>query len=206
VLKYPFDESAKPVTEPQYRVLGIGGEWARLGAWREAYFKPVLYGLLALLGCLLAGWGARIALAWGLGDAGGGGALRFVPWLVTAACAVGALILALQPALAAYMLPTRFQLDANHFVVAVLALGAGLRALLAEIRAARPGRTGPVPHPPLAVALAVLLALAAVSGIGMLVRAGALAYTAFDLSLALLVAAAVAAALRESACRGEVRR
>lgn len=194
VLKYPFDESAKPVVEPQYQVLGIGSFWARLGAWREAYLKPILYGLLVLLGCLLAGWLARLALAWGLGEAGGSGALRFVPWLIVVACALGALTLALQPGLAAYMLPTRFQLDANHFLVAVLIVGAGLLALLAEVRAARAGGPGPLPRPPRVATLAVVLALAVVSGIGMLARVGAFVYTVFDAAL-VLAAAGVAGIL-----------
>lgn len=206
VLKYPFDESARPVMEPQYRILGIGGFRARLGAWREAYLKPVLYGLLVLLGCLLAGWLARVALAWSLGKAAGGG-LRFVPWLVAAGCVLGALILALQPELAAYMLPTRFQLDANHFIVAILAMGAGLLALLAEVRAARAGHPGPgpLPRPPLAAALAVVLALAAVSGIGMLAKAGDLAYTVFDTGLVLASAgAAVVLARRVASTRAPI--
>jgi len=198
VLKYPFDESARPVVEPQYRILGIGGGWARLGAWREAYLKPILYGCLVLLGCLLAGWVARWALAWGLGEAALGGAWRFLPWIVAAAGALGVLLLALQPALAAYVLPTRFQLDANHLVVAILALGAGLGALLVEVRAARSGGAGggPIPRRPLPMALAVVLILALVSGTVMLVKGAVpeamarLAYTLFDGALVLAAAGA----------------
>jgi formate dehydrogenase gamma subunit len=39
VLKYPFDENAKPITEPQYNILGIGKSAALLGAFRESVLK-----------------------------------------------------------------------------------------------------------------------------------------------------------------------
>jgi len=45
VLTRLFDEGGKPIVEPQYRVLGIRRSEAMLGAWREAYLKPSLYGL-----------------------------------------------------------------------------------------------------------------------------------------------------------------
>ena len=41
VLKYPFDENAQPVTEPQYHILGISKLAVVMGALRESVIKPI---------------------------------------------------------------------------------------------------------------------------------------------------------------------
>jgi len=204
-LKYPFDAQARPVVEPQYRLLGLDGFWANVGAWRESLLKPLLYALIVALGCALVALVAQRLLAWGLGDSPAGRSLRPVPWLLAIAAAIAALAVSQQPDLMSYMLPTRFWLDANHFAVAALVLVAGVLGLLATVRANRAVAAAGARSPlgtVVAAELAAALILAVVSGILMLLKPGGLsavtraAYTAFDLSLSLSLVGTLFVALR----------
>jgi len=194
VLKHRFGDSARPVMEPQYRLLGIGGAWARIGAWREAYLKPVLYGLLAVVACLLLVLFGQRLLVWALGEPARW--LRALPWIVAVGGVAGATVLTQQPDLMAYMLPTRFWLDANHFTIVVFAILSGLIALFSEVRARRirSGGTVRLACSVTAVELVIALLLAGVSGILMFVKIGDLSaftrasYSAFDLSLVMVLA------------------
>jgi len=205
VVKYRFDESGKAVTVPQYSLLGIGGTWARAGAWREAYLKPVLYGLLVVVACLLTALFAQRLLVWALGKPARW--LRALPWVVAAAGAAGAMILTQMPDLMAYMLPTRFWLDANHFTIAVFALVIGSIALCSEVRA-RGARSGGAPRlacSATAVELVIALLLAAVSGVMMFVKIGGLnaftraSYGVFDLALVMILAGTALVVLKQAA-------
>ncbi len=205
--KYPFDTQARPVTEPQYRLLGLDGFWANVGAWREGLLKPLLYALIVALGCALVALVAQWLLAWGLGDSPAGRKLRPVPWLLAIAAAVAALFLSQQPELMSYMLPTRFWLDADHFAFAAAVLVAGVLGLLAEVRAKRAIAAAGARSPfgtIVAAELVVALILAVVSGVLMLVKLGGLnsltraAYTAFALSLVLLLLGTVFVVLRRA--------
>jgi len=205
VVKHRFDSEAKPVTEPQYRLLGLSGLWAKVGAWRETFLKPILYGLLVVVACsLLALFGQRL-LVWALGEPARW--LRALPWVLAVAGVVGALILTRQPDLMAYMLPRRFWLDANHFIIAVFALVIGLIALFSEVRA-RGRRSGGVPRlacSATAAGLVIALFLAAVSGGLMLVKIEGLSaltrasYSVFDLSLVMVLAGTALAVLKQAA-------
>ena len=207
VVKYPFDADGRPVTEPQYRLLGLSGFWATVGAWREAYLKPVLYGLLVALVCAVVALVGQLLLTWSLGDSPAARSLRLLPWVVAAAIGLVALALTQQPDLMAYMLPTRFWLDANHFAVAVLVLAVGVAALLWEIRAKGTGKggSGRALCSVTAAELLASLVLAAISGVLMLLKIGGLgaltraSYTVFDLSLVLVLLGAVFVALRRAA-------
>jgi len=63
-VKYLFDENAKPVTEPQYRALGLSLPAVRIGAWREAYLKPVTYGMIVVLCLTIVAAAGGVALRW----------------------------------------------------------------------------------------------------------------------------------------------
>ena len=208
VVRYPLDVTAKPVTEPQYRLLGVSAFWATAGAWREAALKPILYGLLVALACALVVLVGQWLITWALGESATARAVRPLPWAVGAASALAAVFLATRPALMAYMLPSRSWLDANHFAVAAAVLVVGVVALLAELRAGRAaaasGKRGALGRV-VAAELGVSLVLAVVSGLLMLLKLGGLsaltraAFTAFDLSLALVLAGAVTVVLRRAA-------
>ena len=205
-VKYPFDAEAKPVTEPQCCLIGVSTFWATVGAWRETYVKPVLYGLLVALLCALVAAVGELHLAWTFGDHPIRSRLRLIPWGAAIAVAVAALALTQQPALMGYMLPTRFALDANHALVAAFVFVAGIVALLCEVGLRRP--TPGVPRKKRAtrtmVWLLVTLALATVSGLLMLLKISGLdaltraAYTVFDVSLVLILVGTVIVALRRA--------
>ncbi|MFO8011801.1 MAG: hypothetical protein R6X20_00710 [Phycisphaerae bacterium] len=204
-VKYPFDAQGKPVTEPQYRLLGLDGVWAMVGAWREAYLKPVLYGLLVALVCSLVALVGELHLAWVFADHPIRPRLRVVPWAAAVAIAVAAIAVAQQPDLMGYMLPTRFTLDASHALVAAFVFVSGIVALLCEVGIHRPAGAGRRRRASLAaVYLTITLALAALSGLLMLLKIPALdtltraSYTVFDVSLALILAGTVFVALRRA--------
>jgi hypothetical protein len=205
--KYPFDAQGKPVTEPQCCLIGVSTFWATVGAWREAYVKPVLYGLLVALVCALVALAGELHLAWVFADHPIRPRLRVIPWAAALAIAVAAIALAQQPDLMGYMFPTRFTLDANHALLAGGVFVAGIVALLCEVGIHRPpmkGRQRRAGVSRAAICLVVALGLAAASGLLMLLKVPGLdaltraSYTVFDVSLVLVLAVTVFAALRRA--------
>jgi len=204
---YPFDAQGKPVTEPQCGLIGVSTFWATLGAWRETYVKPVLYGLLVALVCALVALAGELHLAWVFADHPIRRRLRLIPWAGALAIAVAAIALAQQPDLMGYMLPTRFTLDANHAMVAAFVLVVGVVALLCEVGIPRPpGRDTDRKRRPFSavIYMAVTLALASTSGLLMLIGAPGLepltraSYTVFDASLVLVLLGTVFVAMRRA--------
>jgi hypothetical protein len=207
VLKYPFDNKARPATEPQYLLLGLDGFWTYVGAWRETYLKPVLYGLLVVFVCTLIVLVGQRLLSWGIGNSPTSRFLRPVPWLLALATAIAVLVLSLDPDLMSYMLPTRFWLDSNHFTIAALVIIAGVLGLLAEVRVRRTAVTGSARGTfgsIVSYELALSLLLATVSGILILLKLSFMnavnraAYTVFDLSLVLLLVGVIMATIRRA--------
>jgi len=205
-LKYPFDAQAQPVTEPQYRLLEISGFWANVGAWRETYLKPVLYGLIVLLVCALVALIGRLYVVWTFADHPLQRPLSLIPWGAALAIGVAALALTHQPDLMGYMLPTRFTLDANHVLVAAFVFVVGIIAMLGEVSLQRPAHdkrnktriTKTVLWLIVTVALGVvsgLLMLLKVPGLGALTRSS---YTVFDVSLVLVLVGTICVALRRA--------
>ena len=120
VVKYPFDENGKPVTMPQYKLLGINGALLTLGAFRETYLKPVLYFLLILLCCVLIGWAYKRLTANRQDTLPALLTQQRMPFAISIVAFIGFLIMLAQPQLKQFALPTRFWLDANHFLISAL--------------------------------------------------------------------------------------
>lgn len=204
-LMYPFDADGKPVLEPQCCLIGISTFWATVGAWREAYLKPVLYGLLVALLCAVVAAFGELHLAWVFADHPIRGRLRVIPWGAAIAIGLGALALTQQPDLLGYMLPTRFTLDANHSFVAGFVFVAGIIALLCELGLRRPASSPRRPHATRTMCwLIATLVLAMLSGLLMLVKVPGLdaltraSYTVFDLALVLILLGTIFVALRRA--------
>ena len=208
VVKYPFDEQAKPVTEPQYRVLGLSRTAAHLGAWREASLKPALYALSGVL--ILAG-------VVSLGTTGIGSVFRPRPaprWLRAApgivALCLGTLLVLQRPTLLAYMLPTRFWLDSNHFPFAMFVMLVGLVTLKCECKRYLGGDSSRSLLGFVTIAGLVLsLAAASLAGLLMSLKVSGLdtmtrtSYTLFDLSLAAVLVGSIIGTLRQALHRPE---
>jgi hypothetical protein len=181
---------ARPRWIPNYEILGVSAFWVRLGASREAWLKPVVYGLGAVLLLLFGGLGiGRMATARFRIQARGAGmaAIAFT--------GVGLLTLAglaMSTDWLSYVTIRRFTLDANHAWVSLVAfaLAAGA-ALLAPTDSHRWIRLQRI----LVVVAGSGLALAAVSGAIMFLKLGALpsltrlGYTGFEIGLALALLA-----------------
>lgn len=179
-------DDARPVWTPNYTLLGYSTAAVRLGAFREATLKPILYGLLALLAGLLVILGLRnVALRYGVVTAQTAVALS---WLALAGLVVGGLLVVRTPGLAEYMTARRFTLDAAHFWIGMGVLLVGL--VLALHRPVNGGTAGTPAV--LGKALWVLLVLTGACGALVLLKPGWLAtltrwaYTGFDAGLVLL--------------------
>jgi len=204
VVQYPFDENGKPVSEPQFRLLGLTGTETVLGAWREAYLKPIIYGMMIVL--VLAGV-ARFGgagLRWLFQPRLVPRPLRLAPWMMT--CCLGGIVfyLIVKRELTNYVLPTRFWLDNNHVLVVMLVVGVGLAVLVWEIRAIMAHSTGRSPlRVPFSIGMALLLLLACLAGALMLLRLPNLdtvtrvSYTLLEVTLALVMLGAIVAVLCE---------
>jgi hypothetical protein len=186
VLAATFDgDSAQPRWVANHVTLGISPFWVRLGAWREQWVKPALYGLAALLLLAIVLLALRRLLV-------GGAVLtpraaRLAGAATAAAVIVAAALVARRTDLLAYVTARRLTLDANHFGIALGVLG--VTAFVAATERRRAGR----------MILGILLAVGVVSGALMLAGTGLagaparLAYTVLDVALA--AGAATAAGL-----------
>ena len=187
-VKYPFDDQAMAVTEPQYKVLGIDGIWARLGAWREQDLKPGLLGLLAILLSLLAGQGIGL----GLRQAPLRGVARHGHRLgLVAAGAMMVICIAMvqaAPQNIPYMFMARRTLDGNHFLFALVVMATAGISLAMGYREMAKGKGKTL----VLWGFGIALALVALSGLGMIVKPPVealyrLTYTIFEIGLLALV-------------------
>ena len=133
-VKYLFDENAQPVTQPQYRLLGLSLPAVRVSAWREAYLKPVTYGMIVALCLGITALAGGAALRWVFAPRLVPAAARLLPPVIAILAGVAAVMLFWRPRLMEYMLPRRFWLDSNHFLLAVAVLIVGLVALMWELK------------------------------------------------------------------------
>jgi len=133
-VKYLFDENAQPIMQTQHQLFGLSLPAVKIGAWREAYLKPITYGMIILLALGLVALVGGAALRWVFRPRPVPGAMRLLPPVAAMLAGVAAAMLLRQPRLMEYVLPTRFWLDSNHFLIAVAVLIAGLVALLWELK------------------------------------------------------------------------
>ena len=192
VLDVPFAEDGASRWMPNYRLLGLSPVSVVLGAVREEWLKPVLYGLMCVLAAVLLALAVGMFLS-RLGLARPITAARCA-WLLLTGCLAGILLTLASPRLLEYVTFQRFTLDANHFWVSALVMLVGL-VIAGFTLGSR------VPHPravsALASALFLLAGVSALCGLLMIVKAGWLenitryGYTVFDLSVTLQAAASI---------------
>ncbi|HOF36597.1 MAG TPA: multiheme c-type cytochrome [Dermatophilaceae bacterium] len=191
-------DDARPRWIPNHQILGVSSFWVKLGAFREAWLKPVVYGLGAAVLLLLAGLGLRRLLVARLGVRPHHAAL--LASVASGIGVVGVLVLAASPDWLSYVIIRRFTLDANHAWVSLACLGVGAATALLPL--ATSGWRRKTLHL-INVVIWAGLAAGAVSGVLMFVKLEALAaltrlaYTGLELGLALaLLGAVVSLALR----------
>ena len=203
-LVHLFDETGKPVVEPQYRRLGLDGNMVTLTAYSQAYVKPGLYILMLISFCALVALVGGFAVHWVFGNRRVPLVVRLIPLIVAGAAVVGVVFLFDQPELMEYMLPTPMWLDANHFLVAVGVMLVGLVALLWELRQWISDHGQFRSALGIMTALVLTLSLAAAAGAGILVflkipaldAVTRVSYTVFDAGLTVLLVAVIVTVLR----------
>lgn len=191
VLDHPFSDGGKPIWMPNYKILGFSPAVIGLSTFREQWLKPTLYLLLTILLILVAIFAIRqYVLRHDIGSATR--AYRWSWWAVILGVA-GLLFVAFTPRLLAYMTVERFNLDANHFWIALAILVLSLWTTTAS----RAGVGGGNLAKKLTAIQYVLTAIVVICGILMLFRASWIewlsrfSYTGFDLGLTLMTAVSV---------------
>ncbi|HCY39830.1 MAG TPA: hypothetical protein DHV48_00460 [Prolixibacteraceae bacterium] len=179
VVKYPFGDDGKPVTEPQYKRLGISGFMAYTGAFRESIVKPMFYFLMVaflifLLVNLLTANMIRNKI---ISDK----QQNLITWLVSLGILGAGIFGYFAGDLGRYMFPNRMFLDGNHFLISAAVLLTGVWFYLRyQFKGTKSFRLNP---------FSTILLVAVVSGIFMLIKLefiatiSHLAYTLYDLSL-----------------------
>jgi hypothetical protein len=178
VVKYPFDNNAKPVMEPQYKRLDMGGFMVGLSAFREQIVKsfesPAIIFLLLTILISVACYVNRKQNYFSVSS----NHLLIVYGLLIA----GLALVYLKPDVNSYVLPNRLTLEANHFIITILALITGL---FTWIRMKKENPSGSL----LNKLQALFLILSVVSGLLMMIKFDLIyqivrvAYTIFDLSV-----------------------
>ena len=178
-LKYPFDENGKPVTEPQYKRLGISGIMAYIGAFRESIVKPLFYfSLVAFIIFLLVNLlTANLIRNKIITDK----QQNMIAWLVSLGILGAGIFGYFVGDLASYMFPSRMFMDSNHFLISAAVVLTGIWLYLKyQFSITKSFRLN---------LLSSILLITIVSGILMLIKLdfisilNRLAYTIYDLSL-----------------------
>ena len=129
IVKYPFGEDGKPVTEPQYVRMGISGLSANIGAFREEIVKPIIYSEIGLLliGVLLSFVLSIILKSLDVSRIGINTKTIFA--ILYGIILVVILFVTLKLELNSYILPSRLWLDSNHFIISAAVILLGLFGL-----------------------------------------------------------------------------
>ncbi len=207
VVKYPFDEYARAVTQPQYEVIGLNAFWAYTGAYREAYLKPALYTFFMGIICILILLSGQNLIHGKTGDPVPSGFVKAIPWVIAFFIGFSAVFMIQHPDVMDYMLMGRKWADANHFLISIIALAIGLLTLKAELRETGRRRIGAIRNSPTKLFILAMLALSTVSGLFMFFKPEGLllltraSYSVFDLSLVLILITSLFALIRRAVYR-----
>ena len=182
VVKYPFGENGDPVMEPQYKKLGMSGFIMGMSAFREQIVKSFSYpAILFLLLTILISVACYVNRKENFFKVNSN-----YLYIVYGLLAAGVALVFLKPDVNSYVLPDRLTLDANHFIITVLALIAGLYTWLTMKKENTSGTLIPKLQ-------GIFLILAIVSGILMMIKIDLIyqivrvAYSVFDISVVLSV-------------------
>jgi len=168
-----------PVTEPQYKRLGISGFMAFTGAFRESIVKPIFYlAIVTLLIFLLTNiLIANLIKNKIILDK----QKNQITWLVSLGVLGAGIFGYLATDLSSYMFPTRMFLDANHFLISIIVLIIGIWFYLkSQFNREKPLELN---------LFLTLITITVLSGIFMLIKLefigflNQISYTLFDLSL-----------------------
>jgi len=182
IVKYPFGDDGNPVTEPQYKRLDMSGFMIGLSAFTEQIVKSFEYpAIVFLLLTILVSIACYVNKKQNFFPVNSNHLLILYGLLVA-----GLVLVFLKPDVNSYVLPYRLTLDANHFIITVIALIAGT---FTWIRMRKENQSGSL----LRRLQALFLILAIVSGVLMMLKFDLIyqivrvAYTVFDISVVMIV-------------------
>jgi hypothetical protein len=191
VLAQPFNgDDARPRCMANHEILGISTFWVWLGTLREAWIKPFIYGLLAIVLVLMAGIGGKDLLVRRFGAAQRTAAWAAIVFAAVGLAALGSLVGSAE--WLSYIALRRFTLDANHAWISLLIFA--VAAIVALLRLNAGGRSIRI-YKGLHVGVGIGLLLASVSAVFMFVKVSPLsmvtrlAYTGFEIGLAIALIA-----------------
>jgi len=129
IVKYPFGEDGKAITEPQYTRLGLTQLAVVAGAIREQVLKSIMYAGLGLLviGVLVGVVAALLVKSFRLPKLKD--AFRSTFLILYAGAILIAGFIAIRPDLSSMIMPDRVWLDAHHFGLSMLVILLGIYAL-----------------------------------------------------------------------------
>lgn len=188
VSEYPFNTDGEATAIPQYSVLGLTAFQTHTSLIRESYLKPALY-LMVLCFALMA----LIAVArYFFRD------LFSKKWLNIASIAafigisaVFALVF-LDSRLSFYMMPSRFALDANHFLISLVIIAISIVVIVLRTKCISAEICiGDKLKDSLSLAAIASIGLTVFSGLLMLLNAGNIFYSLFDLGLLLSIVCSI---------------
>ena len=182
IVKYPFGDDGNPVLQLQYKKLNMSGFMVGISAFREQVVKAFEYpAILFLLLTILVSVACYVNKK-----------QNFFPvspnflLAVYGVLAAGLAFVYLKPDVNSYVLPDRLALDANHFIITVLALIAGVYTWLTMKKENKDRSL-------LGKLQALSLILAVISGALMMIKFDLIyqivrvAYTVFDISVVLSI-------------------
>ncbi len=178
VVKYPFGEDGDPVMETQYKKLGMSGFMMGISAFREQVVKSFAYpAIIILLLTILISIACNVNRKENFFQAN----TNYL-YITYGMLAAGIALVFLKPDVNSYVLPDRLTLDANHFILTVIALVAGAYTWL---RMQNENPSGTL----LSRLQAFFMILAVISGILMMIKFDLIyqivrvAYTVFDIAV-----------------------
>ncbi len=178
IVKYPFGDDGNPVMQPQYKKLNMSGFMVGSSVFREQIVKAIEYpALLFLLLTILVSVACYVNKKQNFFPVSSNLLLA-----VYGVLAAGLAFVYLKPDVNSYVLPDRLALDANHFIITVLALIAGVYTWLMMKKENQAGSL-------LGKLQAFSLILALILGALMMIKFDLIyqivrvAYTVFDLSV-----------------------
>ena len=118
VVKYPFGDDGYPVTEPQYKKLGMSGFMMSLSAFREQIVKSFTYpAILFLLLTVLISVACHVNRKENFFQMKSN-----YLYIIYGIMVAGVAFVFLKPDVNGYILPDRLTLDANHFIITIMVL------------------------------------------------------------------------------------
>ena len=182
VVKYPFGVDGNPVMEPQYKKLGMSGFMMGMSAFREQIVKSFAYpAILFLLLTILISIVCYVNRKENFFPVN-----SYYLYILYGLLAAGIVLVFLKPDVNSYVLPDRLTLDANHFIITIIALIAGAYSW---IRMRKENASGTM----LSNLQLFFLILAFISGMLMVIKFDLIyqlvrvAYTVFDISVVMSV-------------------